>query len=92
MKVDPNRHEYAIICNPECGPTFGADIYIADNANTTMDSFSNLGCTYSHPQYAFETEEAKTVSKRKGYKILIYGSGFIKTKDILVKFSYQDKI
>jgi hypothetical protein len=60
MKVDPNRHEYAIICNPECGPTFGADIYIADNANTTMDSFSNLGCTYSHPQYAFETEEAKT--------------------------------
>jgi hypothetical protein len=30
-----------------------------------------------------ESEEAKTVSKRKGYKILIYGTGFIKTKDIL---------
>ena len=35
-----------------------------------------------------ETEEAKTVSKRKGYKILIYGTGFIKTKDIQVKFSF----
>jgi hypothetical protein len=39
-----------------------------------------------------ETEEAKTVSKRKGYKILLYGSGFIKTKEILVKFSFQDKL
>ena len=35
-----------------------------------------------------ESEEAKTVSKRKGYKILIFGSGFTKTKEVLVKFSF----
>jgi hypothetical protein len=45
MKIDPNRHKNAIGCHSECGPTFGGffDIKIANNANTTMDSFSNLG-------------------------------------------------
>jgi hypothetical protein len=44
MKVDPNRHEEAIYCHSENGPTFGSglDIYIANNANTTLNSFSNL--------------------------------------------------
>ena len=34
IKIDPNRHQYAIYCDPKCGPTFGDGraIYIA---NTT---------------------------------------------------------
>jgi hypothetical protein len=58
MKVDPNRHHRAIYCHSEYGPTFGGDIIIANNANTTMDSFSNLGNIYKHPQYAYGTNEA----------------------------------
>ena len=41
-------------------PTFGDDINIADNPNTTMDSSSDLGLTYKNPQSAFGTNEAKT--------------------------------
>ena len=62
MKIDQNQHEYAIYCQPGFGPTFGGghDIYVANNANATMDSISNLGRTYKHPQYEFETDEAET--------------------------------
>ena len=60
--MNSNRIQYAIRCNPEFGPTFGFgnDIYVANNANTTMDSCSNLGKAYSHPQYAFRTNKART--------------------------------
>ena len=36
MKVDPNRHNNAIGCQSELGPTFGfvGDIYKNNNANT----------------------------------------------------------
>jgi 5-methylcytosine-specific restriction endonuclease McrA len=62
MKVDPNRHQYAIYCGSGLGPTFGAgcDIVISNNKNTTMNGSSNLGRTYKHPQYEFGTNEAKT--------------------------------
>jgi hypothetical protein len=62
IKIDPNQHEYAIGCYSSWGPSFGGffDIKIANNANTTMDSHSNLGWTYKHPQYAYDTNEAKT--------------------------------
>ena len=60
MKIDPNRHEYAIYCHSVCGPTFGDDIVIENNANTTMDSYSYLGYSYKHPQYAWRTNEADT--------------------------------
>jgi hypothetical protein len=60
IKIHPNRHEYAILCHSEFGPLFGWDIYIADNANTTIDSYSDLGYSYKHPQYAFRTNEAQT--------------------------------
>jgi hypothetical protein len=62
MKIDPNGS--AILCFSSFGPTFGSffcsDIYVANNANTTMDSFSILGWSYKHPQYAFGTNEAQT--------------------------------
>jgi hypothetical protein len=60
MKVDPNRHEYAIRCHPKFGPTFGFDIRIAYNSNTTMDNVSYLGACYKHPQYEEGTNEAQT--------------------------------
>jgi hypothetical protein len=60
MKIDPNQHQYATGCNTELGPTFGGDICIKNNSNTTMDSYSNFGRSYKHPQYAFGTKEAKT--------------------------------
>jgi hypothetical protein len=60
MKVDPKKHQYAICCHSSCGPVFGHDIRIANNANTSMDSYSDLGDCYKHPQYAKGTNEAKT--------------------------------
>jgi len=58
--IDPNEHDHAICCVYKCGPSFGCDICIADNANTTMDCYSNLGYIYRHPQYAARSNEAKT--------------------------------
>jgi hypothetical protein len=61
MKVDPDEHESAICCHSRYGPIFGGyDIIIYNNANTTMDGYSNLGYSYKHPQYARGTNEAKT--------------------------------
>jgi hypothetical protein len=60
IKMNSNRLQFAIRCNPEYCPTFGADIYVANTANTTMDNYSNLGLTYSHPQYAHGASEAQT--------------------------------
>jgi hypothetical protein len=61
MKVDPYRHEYAIYCHSELGPTFGDDITIFTNANTTMDSCSRLGDSYTRPQYAYGINGASTL-------------------------------
>jgi hypothetical protein len=36
------------------------DIFISNNPNTTMDSYSNLGVFFKHPQYAKGTNEAQT--------------------------------
>jgi hypothetical protein len=60
MKVNPNKHQRAIGCHSECGPTFGDgyDIRIANNANITKDSHSELGSSYLHPEYAQGTIEA----------------------------------
>jgi hypothetical protein len=61
MKIDPNERQYAIGCHSGFGPAFGGscDILIADNSNTKMDSRSDLGHTYKHPQYEEGTNEAK---------------------------------
>jgi hypothetical protein len=60
MKIDPNGHHRAIYCHSDNGPTFGSghDIYIANNANKTWNSYSDLGRTYRHPQYEEGTIEA----------------------------------
>ena len=60
MKKNPGQN--AIYCHPSYGPTFGDghDICIYSKSNTTNGSYSNLGNTYKHPQYAFNTNEAKS--------------------------------
>ena len=60
MKVDLNYEDRAIRCDSELGPSFGFDINIVNNANTTIDSYSKLGDSFSHPQYEFGTKEADT--------------------------------
>jgi hypothetical protein len=61
MKIKTNKHQNAILCYSEYGPTFGNDMCIKNNANATMDSLSNLGFAYKkHPQYAYGTNEART--------------------------------
>ena len=60
IRIKTNNHEYAIWGYSGYGPSFGYDIRIANNANTTLSSWSNLGWAYSHPQYAHGTNEAKT--------------------------------
>jgi hypothetical protein len=60
MNIDLNYEDRAILCDSELGPTFGFDINVVNNANTSIDSYSKLGDSYSHPQYKFGTKEAET--------------------------------
>ena len=59
MKVDPNYHQYGIYCISSCGPSFGKDIHIANNSNTTIGSHSKFGITFRHPQYEYGTMKAE---------------------------------
>ena len=60
IKIQPGQN--AIYCPSSFGPTFGggSDIYITSNSNTTNRSYSNLGTSYRHPQYAQGTNEAQS--------------------------------
>ncbi len=60
VQHDPDYDDSAICCNSSCGPTFGCDIILEDNANLTMDCYSNLGNCYKHPQYEEGTNQAST--------------------------------
>jgi hypothetical protein len=42
MKIEPNRRHCGFYCHSDYGPTFGDDINIINNPNTTMDSYSDL--------------------------------------------------
>ena len=52
----------SISCSASSGPRFGAcgDLNIADNANVSLNSFSDLGDTYNHDVYSCGTDEAKS--------------------------------
>ena len=55
MTNDPRKSIYR---SSSYGPVFGyGDIHIADNSNMTMDSYSNLGYTYTHPKYVYKSKE-----------------------------------
>ena len=59
VKMRAHNVARSIYCAPKCGPIFGCgDIPIANCANKTDDSHSNLGATYMHPHYMFKSREA----------------------------------
>jgi hypothetical protein len=62
MRIDSNLKEYAIGCHMGYCPTFGNghDIYIGNFADRTYDNYSNLGLTYAHPNYASQSNKAKS--------------------------------
>ena len=61
IKIGQNEHQYSIYCSSDHGPKFGGhDICITSHSNTNKDSYSELGFTYTHPQYACGTDEAKS--------------------------------
>ena len=45
------------------GPVFGSghDLFISKSSNTNMSSYSNLGQTYTHPEYPYGSEKAETI-------------------------------
>jgi hypothetical protein len=53
---------YGICCSSSHGPIFGGghDLNIADNGNKNTNSSSNLGHSYSHPDYAYGSNEASS--------------------------------
>ena len=57
MKLTRN---YGICCTSHSGPSFGAghDLYIVNNSNTNTMSYSNLGHSFVHPDYAYASKGA----------------------------------
>jgi hypothetical protein len=53
---------YGIYCQNGYGPTFGIgyDLCIANQSNTNLNSYSSLGSSYTHPDYAYGSIEAKS--------------------------------
>ena len=53
----------SICLSSSFGPVFGGyyDLFICDNSNENTFSFSNLGSTYTHPEYSYGSEKAKTI-------------------------------
>jgi len=61
-KIKTKDGAYSIGCSSSCGPTFGfgIDLCIANNANLTKSSYSDLGLTYRHPVYDYKSDESKS--------------------------------
>ena len=53
IRIDPNCIDHAIYCGYNCGPVFGIghDIYLSNNPNRNMQSYSDFGRSYKHPRY-----------------------------------------
>ncbi len=60
MKINQNI-QHVIVCNPSYGPIFGGgnDFCIDSDSNTNANSYSNLGSTYQHPNYQYNSTGAK---------------------------------
>ena len=58
MKIDPDKDDRAIYWHSRFGRIFGGGFCIANNANTTSGSFSNLDFAFPHLQYTNGTDEA----------------------------------
>jgi len=51
---------HAIFAHRAYGPIFGHDLHICNNSNTSNGSYSYLGHSYKHPNYANGSNEAKS--------------------------------
>ena len=62
FKMHTTNVKHSIYCSSSLGPVFGDghDIYIADNANETMNSYTILGDTYKHPEYVQGSDQVQT--------------------------------
>ena len=60
IKIKPKAFINAIYCDSSYGPTFGDEINIRNDSNKNSNSKSNLGSSYTHPQYAYKSAEAKS--------------------------------
>ncbi len=61
IKLNYNGSGKAIFCHSNNGPTFGGghDICISTHANTNMNNHSNLGHSFRHPSYRYESNHAQ---------------------------------
>ena len=58
IKIKWSRYN-GIYCEKSHGPAFGGhDLIIADKSNTNTISYSNIGHSYTHPDYAYGSNEA----------------------------------
>lgn len=62
-----NEGKNAIGCYAVSGPSFGSDgthikdIYVASDSNINLNSYSDFGYTYKHPDYPVISAKAKTI-------------------------------
>ena len=72
----------SVFSSSKHGPTFGGghDLYICDRSNIERYSNSNLGNTYTHPEYQKDTERTNSI---------LAGSEFFQVDDIEV-FQIQE--
>jgi hypothetical protein len=61
IKLNYNGSGKAIYGHANNGPTFGGghDIFISTHANTNMNNHSNLGHSFRHPSYRYESNHAQ---------------------------------
>jgi hypothetical protein len=60
LKIKSRIDKSAIYCSYFYGPVFGEcrDICIYPNSNNNESSFANLGCSFEHPTYVYQSSEA----------------------------------
>jgi hypothetical protein len=58
-----SKRKDSVFSDKKTGPTFGGfyDLFISDNSNQNTNSISNLGRTYTHPEYPYGSEKAQTI-------------------------------
>ena len=78
-----NKTGHVVDCSPSNGPVFGgsrADLFICSHSNAIDLSYSDLGKSYTHPQYACDSDKAKSFlagsSKFRTTEVEVFTKGF----------------
>ena len=61
LKIPCSKNRCAIYCHISCGPSFGdgCDIFTENYSNNFPNSYTNLGDSYKHPIYEYNSIETK---------------------------------